>query len=763
MRNPAMENVQTSGVQTSQAVRRNFLRGVRDALDLLLRDVELMEKGFKFSYIVDFAAIYAYLYRKSDHLFIQIPGESEDKTFARLQMALHILFTSRSHRLLLIPPYQEELSSHLRMLETNAALANAGIKGFFLEPERRSPYKDRLSRLISESTAFQDYIQLRNKQLKQEEVDEKLQRAAVEIAKDFFPELYTTIALVESTGNRENLEMLLRDRILLNSDEEIPECQEIDYSGERTDEWYKKIIRMRGGARAVQSYTDAMACTYVETANRILNPKKQIVVFVAPSRSVETCLRECKMICADDANPGVVRDLTYCLLSLIQKNDKARISGNLQMVKRLLEVYESVIPVEWRSKGEHAAREWNRCENLLLLTDSSMTVVFPEEGMSNSDRIFLDLLYRLQQVAGNKEIITQQIEETLSGLHRETIELNMLVPTSHTIETLRNIKVNSKGRGVQLVFPALLGELPFPISFTDRNVRALARNVGELKEDSSPGSVMSLRTLVLEAANKPDAAPEHHLLAGYILALEGRYETALADLEAGLINASGAERLELLFLTAAIHRKLYHAKEACEALEEALAIDKDDLRLNIEYAKALWLKWREQADRHANIQYLDSALKHLSRASKNVTTDVNKVKQARIENVSAYVHKVLLAQIENVSAYIYTEQAMNSALRRADNFKQAEAHIDTLGKLLPEEDWIGRFFDTRGYLRYAKANSLGPASWPEKKALLESAARDVAKSLEIDEAAGPDLEVRREHQCEINQALSELGGYVLSH
>jgi hypothetical protein len=309
----------------------------------------------------------------------------------------------------------------------------------------------------------------------------------------------------------------------------------------------------------------------------------------------------------------------------------------------------------------------------------------------------------------------------------------------------------------------LLGELPFPISFTDRNVRKLARNVGELKEDSSPGSVMSLRTLVLEAASKPDAAPEHHLLAGYILALERRFETALADLEAGLANANDAERLELLFLSAAIHRKLYHAKEACTALEDALEIDKEDLRLNIEYAKALWLKWREQPNRQANIQHLDNALERLSHVSQNVPTDVKKLRQARIEDISAYVHKVLRAQIENVSAYIHTEQAMNSALRRADNLARAEAHIEVLVQLLPETEWIGRFFDTRGYFQYAKAQSLAPARRQEKKALLESATQNVAKSLEVDAGAGPDLEVRREHQRDIHQALSELGDYVLSH
>jgi len=150
-------------VQPYQAVRRDFLRTVRDALELLLRDIELRdEKEYEFFYVVDFAAIYAYLYRTSDHHFIQVPGESADETFARLQLALETLFIPSQRKLVLIPPYLDELDSHLTMLQTRDALASAGIKAYFMQAENVSTSVDALSRLIQNSAVFNEYLKTRD-------------------------------------------------------------------------------------------------------------------------------------------------------------------------------------------------------------------------------------------------------------------------------------------------------------------------------------------------------------------------------------------------------------------------------------------------------------------------------------------------------------------------------------------------------------------------------------------------------------------------
>src|SRR5437899_6857791 len=280
--------------------------------------------------------------------------------------------------------------------------------------------------------------------------------------------------------------------------------------------------KKRKNSRPIQSYTDAMACTYVETVNQILNPRKQIVVFVAPSRSVDEVLRESKMINVEDDNPSleVVRDLTYCLLWFIQKNNKDTINHqngldamkgtiveHLNKVKSLLEMFGSFIPVKWRDSEtrKEAARDWDRCENLLLIKDSSMTKGTRTEGLSGRDRTFLKILNQVYEYAGDWKKIQEEVEQTLSDLHQKTLELNKNVPANDTIYTLRRIKLEKHGRSIRLVFPALEGELPFPISFLDPKARKLASKVGELRENSSEESVLEVRRLALDEATKTDA------------------------------------------------------------------------------------------------------------------------------------------------------------------------------------------------------------------------------------------------------------------
>lgn len=131
------------------------------------------------------------------------------------------------------------------------------------------------------------------------------------------------------------------------------------------------------------------------------------------------------------------------------------------------------------------------------------------------------------------------------------------------------------------------------------------------------------------------------------------------------------------------------------------------------------------------------------------------MKKVRTGSVSKFVDKVLRAQIENVSAYIRTEKALNLPVGSSDDLMDAEIHLKNLEQLflIPEKEWIGRFFDTRGYFNYAKAKSLPQDRKQEKRALLESAAQDVAQSL-VKDTTGPDLDIRREHQDAIDQELA---------
>src|SRR5215469_2712395 len=187
----------------SQKHRRDFLGSVRDALELLLLDTALIEEKFKYFYVVDFAAIYGYMYKKSQLPFLAIPGESTDRTFARHQVALHMLFNKYPQPLLLIPPYSTELKNQIRTLTTDAKLAK--LDASFL-------YKEKLLRLIAESDDFQNFVLLRSEPSSRE-VDEKLRNSALEIGKKHFPELYAAIACISVNG-LETAQSLFRNDIL---------------------------------------------------------------------------------------------------------------------------------------------------------------------------------------------------------------------------------------------------------------------------------------------------------------------------------------------------------------------------------------------------------------------------------------------------------------------------------------------------------------------------------------------------------------------
>ena len=732
-------------MEPSQEQRRDFLRSVRDALQLLLLDAELLENGFVYFYVVDFAAIYGYVYKTPNAPFLPIPGEPDERTFARQQVALQTLFTKHGRPLLLIPPYAAELRNHVRSLTLNIELARL---------DASSLYKDKLERLIESSEHFANFVRIRSGR-SGEAIDDQLRQEAVAIGREYFPELYAIRACISSQGpNAEelrtnavhDLQRLFHESILRDSEEVIPQLHNIDYSSSSTENWFDRIKERRKKNRGFQSWTDAMACTYIEHANRLLNPEKKIVVFISPSSSVEATLKHQPLISLPAGSKvSVVRDLTYCLLASIHGSnnnaeDKALIRQSLSTVTSLLSVYESPIPVNWRDNAKEAALEWKKCENLLLMSESSQTKDRAASIATDLDVTFLFVLEQLYRAVGeDRATYAAEVEATLHQLHTDAVRLGKMIPGESTVNALRAMSVRTLSRSVRIVFPGLQDELPIAISFTDRNVVRLANGFQKLKSHNySDASILTYRSYIVETASEPQSGPEHHLLAGYILALENKYDAALSELNAGREKADGEGNKELLFLSAVIHRKLYHAKEACGLLESALQLDRADPRLNLEYAKALWLRWREGVDDHAKNHGLKRALEHLKAASRAPKSSLS---------------GGLRAQIANVTAFICTELSVKGG-GHASDLDTARDRIREMAALLHESKWTGRFFDTRAYWSYAKAMTLSSTEHQEKQQLLESAAKDIAIALKSEEDIGARLGVRREHQSLINEALS---------
>jgi len=174
-------------------------------------------------------------------------------------------------------------------------------------------------------------------------------------------------------------------------------------------------------------------------------------------------------------------------------------------------------------------------------------------------------------------------------------------------------------------------------------------------------------------------------------------------------------------------------------LEKALVFDENDPRLQLEYARVLSLRSREQPTGVLVGQYLWRSLE-------------------RVEIVMGLLqgsaHRQLKAQVHNVAAFVNTERVMRVGVDSASSLEEARRHIKGMERLLAEDEWPGRFFDTRGYWSFAKAEKLQDLKAEERHKLLEDAARDVNRALEVEEHIVGRVGVRREHKVLIDRALA---------
>jgi len=298
----------------------------------------------------------------------------------------------------------------------------------------------------------------------------------------------------------------------------------------------------------------------------------------------------------------------------------------------------------------------------------------------------------------------------------------------------------TKKKGFSIVFPGLADEIPLELSFADRSMIRLARAFQRLKQEGFPDQdVLSMREEILDSAKRQNTSAEHHLLAGYILAMEGRYAAALSELSAGEEKANQSQQLELNLVSAIVHRKMGHGKEAVRLLERGLTLAENESRVHVEMARALTLMWRQGTNDRNGTKDLDRALFHLEEAVKSKAVPLSK--QAR-------------AQVENVAAFICTEKARAEKSTRSSFLEMAKNHVKRLETLLPEESWIGRFFDTRGYLLFAQAEAV--ADLHERQPLLDAALKDLKRSLEYDEKFAVGSNIRQEHLELVLRAISNL-------
>ena len=252
--------------------RRRFLSEIERHLALLQTDLTLQHEGYTYSYVIDFSALYAYLYKAFDSSSLPaLATDTEARRFARQQVALQFVFSNSKRPVLLIPPYTSELRNHLDVLRLQINIADHGAREIF---------RDKLARLVERSREFHAFVQLHSS--RRDSPDASM-RQRLTWAKSISPS-YTQWLCAPLLADWRPLRSCFRDVSCKIPKPVLP--QMADFSFERCEslsmDWFRQINRIRHSKRAYQSLTDALACAYVERANERLNSERHAVLLYRP-------------------------------------------------------------------------------------------------------------------------------------------------------------------------------------------------------------------------------------------------------------------------------------------------------------------------------------------------------------------------------------------------------------------------------------------------------------------------------------------------
>jgi hypothetical protein len=403
--------------------RLRFLRELRKDLDLLLRDLEAATTE-KYLYVIDFAAIYSHVYKTTNITSFDDQGLPDEKRFARDQVALDFIFSGRLEPLLLIPPYAAEFTNHLRTLKQHLVTSIATLKSDDL--------RARLRAMLEASQEFRDFVTLSHDAIPMSAVDDHIKTAALKLGRQYFPELYSAVLSLRGSGVPRFRE-LFDLGILHNADEVIPDLKGFDYPKKETDEWYNRIaIRRSFRGRHYQTQIDAMACTYLAAANSLLNNDHKIVLFVAPSLNVREAIEGANLVAGDPL--GVVRDLSYFMLSLTHANDPERVRESLKGVEQLVDLYSSPLAVS-DAFLESVHQHQKLIGNLSLMTEAPLPSQYSGEQPA-ADRKLVDVLRTLHDaIETNRPMLQDELVNSLDSLRVAISDLEGSIPSAAGVES----------------------------------------------------------------------------------------------------------------------------------------------------------------------------------------------------------------------------------------------------------------------------------------------------------------------------------------
>lgn len=714
-------------------IRKEILQDLQDHLQTLEEDLLFEQDGGQILYIVDFAALYAYIWKKCQGIVLRLPDEKEERVYARRQVALSYLFGGRIKNLLLIPPYSEELCDHVETLDYKAQIAH-------FETEQL----EKLKRLIKASPEFQKFHaiqstvhsqEIANSEQSQQE-KETLRKAVIELGKNYFPELFAIITC-EKADVLSTLHRVFDQEIIVHSDTIITSMA--DFGGPASIDcmaiWKKRIEKKRKEELAFATIIDAFGCAYLEMADKRLQEQgcHRMVVFVSSSGAVTKPLRQHEFRSAITGlrrNP--VRDLDFFWVRSVAP-DLESVRQNRELVVKLLRICDSP---EYSGQDE-AIPDWRQAENLLLITDGHL-LEYSDTFSEQAEEDFLAWLNAIHEASTqNSTMLDLQRRRLFASFRQKISQIDKILPTRFPVSPI--VEIEAK----RAFLKGLSDEAGVVLELFDRSAVGWVRRVGR---EQSADSRRKMREEILDWASQRTNTGGLLLVAAYMLAAEEKYDAALGELLKGLPRVAGRERKELLYLAAMIERKLFKPAEALEHILAALDIDSEDPRFHVECGKIHWLKWqREREERRSpSLHDLKTAIEHLESGLKKAG--------------SAPYYQHLAAQAENALAFIHCEQGLYGwpAVDQRE-IAAAEAHLGTLREQTDNSHWLGRYDDTAGWVLYAKAVSSKNASAGQRKRWLLEAEDHIKRALQREASSIARQRLVRSHLIKIRQALAGTG------
>lgn len=720
-------------------------------LKVLNKDLILTAKGWKIHYAVDFAEVYAFAHKSLGKPIVEaIPGEDSETRFVRGQISLAYVFSPEFSPLVLLPPYLLELKDHINHIR-------GWIGGNAVNVEMQT-LRNSVEKSLRDSDLYDEVIMIAKKESAGETIGRSDYRTIARFVAGYLKDIYAWVAMAEAGKATSVITDLIKTGKLQPASDYFTG---IDYPlekiVERGEEFYDIIFSERGHARSYQSYMDGLACSYVEYLNSRLNSRRECLVLIAHSIYAQRAMDKADAIelGGDIGKLPYIRDMDYFLTYLTHSEASSDevprgIAKSMEVLTNFKQIQDQDrISVEASAILAHAERLISALK-LRINSKENLDVALGQKGkhlLDHARNIQLvsstieDRLARfvLRVLADDKRVVeeirteTDRVREEIAESSRALYELFRVgyLSTSE-LETISRYSKSQTPH--QVLLRGFGGEPPVRLSFKHPDVREFARlfdRVGDVE------GARDLKQKLIEIASEPSPdLPEIHLLLAYVMCSLGDWEIALAELDRGLsmLQAVDGERREFLFLRCLVLRRLSRLEDALASCLEGLCKWPNAAVFNREMAVIIWQSLGKEEEKKrislklGQIASLDVAISYALQALKDRRTD-----------------PFLRAQVLNTLAYLHAERG-----RRID-IARAEKYLKGLSEAISEKDWVGRFYDTRGFIYLVLAKT--KAARADRNLLLQQAVRDFQMALRDKEMVADERKIVQKHSTDAQTLL----------